>query len=108
MSLTATCGASDRAGLEEVGVIVIWEMVPRMDGDSADTQEARFHYRWVEVTVTVPTSAGTTEAIASENLLRLRLRQAPCAPLRIRNGPHRSPTRSSIVGVMGPLEPAGS
>src|SRR5690349_283406 len=42
MSLTATCGASER-----VGVIVIRELVPQDGWSCADAREARFHYQWV-------------------------------------------------------------
>src|ERR1700712_1620735 len=66
MSLTATCGASDM-----VGGVVIGGLVPWDGWRCADAREALFHYRLVWV----PTPCAGHRLIASENLLRLRLRQ---------------------------------
>src|SRR5919112_3794033 len=69
MSLTATCGASER-----VGVTVIRGLIPReSDGVVRTREKPGFTTIWCRVR---PVER-TERLIASENLLRLRLRQAP-------------------------------
>src|SRR5919112_6773876 len=69
MSLTATCGASER-----VGVTVIRGWIPReSDGVVRTREKPGFTTIWCRV----PPVERTEWLIASENLLRLRLRQAP-------------------------------
>src|SRR3954471_9175988 len=88
MSLTATCGASERAG-----GIVIRELVPQDGWSCADAREIRFHYQWVP---------GGAACHGHEDHRRDSEREPAtsetpadsCAPLRIRKVTLPSPTRA--------------
>src|ERR1700750_3427730 len=89
MSLTATCGASER-----VGVIVMWKRNLRVDRCRAGTRRNPFHHHdCVSLPITVSHGGPT----ASERLLRLRLRQTSGAPRSL---------SAAVVGVQPAVPPA--